>query len=149
MTYSEKLKDPRWQRKRLEILNRDDFTCQHCHDRTKTLHVHHLDYEYGKEPWDYPDEYLITLCEVCHEEESINRQEIERLLLRQFRLKFKNNFSKHCLITLFEKLPNIDFLIYLLWENRDFHTELERRLIDINKELNPPKESMEWQELEQ
>ncbi len=26
--YASKLKDPRWQKKRLEILQRDDFACQ-------------------------------------------------------------------------------------------------------------------------
>lgn len=31
--YSQKLLDPRWQRKRLEILQRDDFTCQVCSDK--------------------------------------------------------------------------------------------------------------------
>lgn len=27
-TYAEKLKDPRWQKRRLEIFERDDWTCQ-------------------------------------------------------------------------------------------------------------------------
>lgn len=35
MTYSQKLRDPRWQKKRLEILERDSFTCQHCHDHSE------------------------------------------------------------------------------------------------------------------
>ena len=68
-TYSEKLKDPRWQRKRLEILSRDNFTCRHCKDSQETLHVHHL--KYHKEPWDVDSEYLITLCEWCHELETL------------------------------------------------------------------------------
>ena len=33
MGYSEKLKDPRWQKKRLEILERDNFRCQYCGDK--------------------------------------------------------------------------------------------------------------------
>lgn len=67
-TYSEKLKDPRWQKRRLEILNRDQFTCQTCRDDSTTLHVHHLEYFKG-DPWEVEDTYLITLCENCHEEE--------------------------------------------------------------------------------
>lgn len=69
MTYHEKLKDPRWQRKRLEVLNRDSFTCQNpeCRSTTKTLHIHHKRYFYGMEPWDYPNDLLITLCFDCHE----------------------------------------------------------------------------------
>lgn len=64
MSYAEKLKDPRWQKKRLKILERDDFTCQNCADKTKTLHVHHL--KYDGEPWEIDSHYLVTLCESCH-----------------------------------------------------------------------------------
>lgn len=39
--YSQLLKDPRWQKKRLEILDRDDWKCTHCEAEHKTLHVHH------------------------------------------------------------------------------------------------------------
>jgi hypothetical protein len=70
LTYSEKLKDPRWQKKRLEILQRDNWTCQQCCDTESTLHVHHRRYLPGKEPWDIPNEYLVTLCESCHEFET-------------------------------------------------------------------------------
>lgn len=66
MTYSEKLKDPRWQRKRLEILERDDFTCRDCGDKDSTLHVHHCLYIRDNEPWDYDAKELRTLCEICH-----------------------------------------------------------------------------------
>lgn len=68
-TYSEKLKDPRWQKKRLEIFERDNWTCQHCCHTEWTLAIHHLRYIPGIEPWDYPAELLITLCEYCHSEE--------------------------------------------------------------------------------
>lgn len=67
MTYAEKLKDPRWQKLRLFIMNRDNFSCQHCFDTDSTLHVHHS--MYHGEPWDAPPETLITLCENCHREE--------------------------------------------------------------------------------
>jgi len=65
-TYSEKLKDPRWQKKRLEVLERDHWACVTCGAKQDTLHVHHLFYFYGKEPWDIPSGFLITLCEACH-----------------------------------------------------------------------------------
>ncbi len=68
-TYTEKLRDPRWQKKRLEILNRDGWKCMICGDKVGTLHVHHIFYMPGKkEPWDIPDGLLITLCEDCHED---------------------------------------------------------------------------------
>jgi len=68
-TYFEKLKHPKWQKKRLEILQRDDFTCVLCGEKEVTLHVHHVSYKYGYEPWDYPDNKLKTLCEYCHKRE--------------------------------------------------------------------------------
>ena len=83
MTYSEKLKDPRWQRKRLEILQRDDFTCQKCKDKESTLHVHHRIYLKGNDPWDYPDELLVTLCENCHEAEGVEALPKQRVLIEE------------------------------------------------------------------
>lgn len=64
--YSEKLKDPRWQKKRLEVFERDNFCCQGCCDTESTLSVHHLRYIPNREPWDYPNDLLLTLCENCH-----------------------------------------------------------------------------------
>ena len=66
--YLEKLRDPCWQKRRFEILFRDAFACQKCGE-TRRLHVHHKKYVSGKEPWDYPDKLLTTLCEFCHEKE--------------------------------------------------------------------------------
>ena len=67
MTYEEKLKDPRWQKKRLEVLDRQDFTCQGCDNKRNTLHVHHLKYLTGLDPWEYEDKYLAVLCSKCHD----------------------------------------------------------------------------------
>lgn len=69
MDYSEKLKDPRWQKKRLKILERDEFTCQICFDSKSTIHIHHRRYVVGKDPWEIPDRALVSLCEICHESE--------------------------------------------------------------------------------
>lgn len=68
--YSKKLLDPRWQKKRLEILNRDNWCCQICGDDQNTLHVHHRRYIPNREPWDIPNELLATLCAACHESET-------------------------------------------------------------------------------
>lgn len=64
-TYGEKLRDPRWQIKRLNIFNRDKSTCQLCGDKDLEKHVHHL--KYAGNPWDVPDEYLQLLCCDCHQ----------------------------------------------------------------------------------
>lgn len=67
--YSELLKDPRWQKRRLEIMQRDNFTCQMCGNGLTSgvpLNVHHYVYHKGYLPWEYPDNDLITLCRECH-----------------------------------------------------------------------------------
>jgi hypothetical protein len=79
MTYSEKLKDPRWQRKRLEILQANEFKCWDCGEGTQTLHVHHCYYEKGLMPWEYPDDSLKCLCDWCHG----LRQEIELMIQKE------------------------------------------------------------------
>lgn len=66
MSYSDKLRHPKWQKKRLEILSRDNFRCRMCDDTEMELHVHHLEYNKNGNPWDVDNEYLITYCKVCH-----------------------------------------------------------------------------------
>jgi hypothetical protein len=66
MTYAEQLKSPKWQKKRLEILERDNFTCTSCGDKEKQLHVHHGAYLSKLKVWDYDHSMLHTLCYDCH-----------------------------------------------------------------------------------
>lgn len=73
-SYGELLTRPEWKSKRLQILARDNYTCQICGSTDKkTLQVHHRQYHYVvrlcafKKPWDYPDECLITICKRCHD----------------------------------------------------------------------------------
>lgn len=113
MTYSEKLKSPKWQKKRLEILNRDNFTCQMCADKETELHVHHL--KYNGEPYEVSNEELQTLCKHCHEIETYSNKINEKLIfvhklsenifgkLKSGKIiiasiDFKNNIHISCLI---------------------------------------------------
>jgi 5-methylcytosine-specific restriction endonuclease McrA len=84
MNYSEKLLDPRWQKKRLEIMQRDGFACFWCGDTKTTLHVHHEMY-LGDDPWDTPDECLITLCSDCHSINHLGLTALEKTLLDSLR----------------------------------------------------------------
>ena len=86
--YLEKFKDPRWQKTRLKILTRDGWACQICEDGDSTLHVHHRYYLPNKEPWEYPEDAFITLCETCHENETENRHTEENALLFALKGKF-------------------------------------------------------------
>lgn len=67
MKYPEQLKNPFWQKKRLEILQRDNFTCLLCSDTFTELHIHHKEYLNGKKAWEYPNNNFQTLCKHCHE----------------------------------------------------------------------------------
>jgi hypothetical protein len=64
--YAEQRLNPQWQKKRLEILSRDNFKCLICESPERTLHVHHSYYIPGRNPWDYPNWSLMTLCKDCH-----------------------------------------------------------------------------------
>ena len=66
-SYSEKLKSPKWQKKRLEVLEKADWKCECCGDKEETLHVHHTFYEKGREVWEYDKDDLSCLCSNCHE----------------------------------------------------------------------------------
>lgn len=57
---------PKWQKKRLQIMERDSFRCQLCHSEEKTLCVHHRYYIDDRNVWDYTHHCYITLCEQCH-----------------------------------------------------------------------------------
>lgn len=78
-SYSELLLDPRWQRKRLEILNRSDFSCERCGSTDKTLHVHHKKYRKGAKPWEYENDQLEALCHSCHKSRHELASEIESM----------------------------------------------------------------------
>lgn len=79
MTYAEKLKDPRWQRKRLEVMQRDDFKCRDCGTPDQQLTVHHCHYERG-EPWKTNASFLLTLCGDCHKTRQIHEDELKRAI---------------------------------------------------------------------
>ena len=76
--YSDLLNDPRWQKKRDEILSRDEHHCRLC-GKSNDLHVHHILYEDNTEPWDYDESYLITVCEFCHNRIHSQMQENSKL----------------------------------------------------------------------
>lgn len=66
-SYADKLKNPLWQKKRLEILDRDNFKCVHCESQDRELHVH-LKYDFKKEIWELDNDCYETVCKLCHEQ---------------------------------------------------------------------------------
>lgn len=104
-TYREMLRDPRWQKKRLEIMQRDGFACRRCNDTTKTLNVHHLQYrDHGHPPWDYPDHLLITFCEKCHNAEEAFKKHFDETIAVIFRQAGATNSDMHAICTLVNEI---------------------------------------------
>ena len=54
----------------------DKYKCRRCKSPTN-LQVHHLGYVAGSDPWQYPDEYLIYLCEICHSTEELFKKRVK------------------------------------------------------------------------
>jgi len=107
MKYSEKLRDPRWQEKRLFILNRDAFTCVLCNEYGATVHAHHNYYLPNREPWDYPDKAFYTLCDKCHKEEHDIESDTKEDLFRAFK---QAGFTNHSLVHIILGLRLVDKL---------------------------------------
>lgn len=106
--YGKKLLDPRWQKKRLEIFQRDDWKCLRCGDADSTLAIHHRWYVPGLEPWEHPDESLLTLCEICHQIEYEMRPESERELLEALKRTGFWSFDLEALAKAFLRTDLID-----------------------------------------
>lgn len=67
--YEHKLITIEWNIRRIQILVRDGFKCVKCGVKGNNLHVHHKRYSKSyRNPWEYPDNYLVTLCPSCHKE---------------------------------------------------------------------------------
>ena len=64
MNYSGQLNDPRWKKKRVEILIRDKHKCRICNYFGSKVNIHHL--KYSGMAWDVSNDDLITLCNDCH-----------------------------------------------------------------------------------
>lgn len=77
-SFFEKYKHPKWQRMRLNVMQRDGFQCRDCGTKDDTLEVHHCHYTKGGEaPWDTEPDCLMTLCGGCHQLRADREQDIK------------------------------------------------------------------------
>lgn len=115
MTYSDKLKDPRWQKRRLSILERDGWACTKCKNDKISLHVHHKEYIKGLNPWEYEDNLLHTLCEVCHKKEHTVIIDIDSILPNKEESDFVKSINNQ-ISALNDKLKDKSISIDLITE---------------------------------
>lgn len=134
MSYKEQLLDPKWQKKRLLILERDNWMCTDCFSKENTLHVHHL--KYYEYLWDTPNEELKTLCDKCHSDFENKLKSIPFLIKNQCRLKINDPFVLQCVGDVFNKWENLHDLFYLLWENLDKQEIVYDSLVEIFRDEN-------------
>lgn len=127
MTYYEALKSPKWQKKRLEIMERDNFKCRKCGDKDTTLNVHHLEYGKGKKPWDYDNFKLITLCQDCHQ----HIEKFKRQSSWDSQLTFiKGGIDSHKYLDILQLLSLISGNVSETFEQKTELNEDEKQLID-------------------
>lgn len=135
-TYSEKLRDPRWQKLRLEVMDRDGFTCLRCRSKTKTLNVHHL--VYHREPWDSPLAELETLCEECHEWRTKLNKAVEL---------FPTAYIPQILVQSLALTPYADSVVASIIEcviKADSHQRLAKDESDYDRRYAHMKEADRW-----
>lgn len=92
IAWKDQYKHPNWQRARLIVLNRDQFTCQLCRDSHSILHVHHLKYLKDGYIWDVPKRFLVSLCDTCHTETHNNKAKY--ITVKHVRAIAKNRLFK-------------------------------------------------------
>lgn len=122
--YSEKLQHPNWQKKKYEIYERDNYRCVKCQNPDRPLRVHHLKYEYGKEPWEYPNEYLKTLCDKHHKTEYDCKKLFENLIVEVL----KKNFYQ-------EDLLDTSCIILKMFKDRQIYQYFYQRLDALVTEI--------------
>lgn len=124
-SYKEQLKSPKWQKRRLEIMNRDNFTCQICGAKDKQLHVHHTTYIPGCDIWDYFDNHLITVCEECHTREH-NKDENENIDFMLHDIGACGITTYEVLLLLEELIGNDSIMYYLIDRYENYYENPER-----------------------
>jgi hypothetical protein len=78
--FTDQYKNPLWQKRRLEMLERANYRCSCCQDDESQLHVHHGQYFTGRKLWEYADKELQVLCGTCHEEAHKHLERIKEIV---------------------------------------------------------------------
>lgn len=109
MSYLDKLKDPRWQKLRLRVFDRDGWKCRCCGSVAKTLHAHHPVYHpWSEGPWDYDEDTIVTLCAECHTDQHTNLKVCQANLLMELASQGRwSTFDLDCVLSI---ISQIDFV---------------------------------------
>ena len=96
MTYAQQLRHPKWEQRRLQVIEKAGSRCECCGNfgindgetSEVRFEIHHGYYTPGLMAWEYPDDVLYCLCPECHKDvqESMERAQYE-LAKRQLKLR--------------------------------------------------------------
>lgn len=126
MTYSEKLRDPRWQKLSAEVKALAGWKCERCGKSDRNLQAHHKIYRRGLEPWEYHPIFLECLCDECH-------QTVD-FLLAQLR-------QAACEISIVDLIRLLAIACNLMWERSEAAKERVKEMhADVYKTLKAVEE---------
>jgi DNA-directed RNA polymerase subunit M/transcription elongation factor TFIIS len=142
---------PKWQKKRLEILEYDNYTCQKCGDKESTLHVHHTFYEKERMMWEYERGHLITLCDKCHKVTHAHLDNIKRYGLATSQTNYRVERTAEtngCLLTL-EDISTICFITEVCGDESVAYRTLKLaiEMYEAEAELNEANATIESMEV--
>lgn len=80
MNFNDQYKDPRWEKKRIEIYRRDYWHCRKCGNTNIKLEAHHLYYQRDLMLWEYDNDSLVTLCTKCHNDIHDNLKKLSGII---------------------------------------------------------------------
>jgi hypothetical protein len=141
MTYAEKLRDPRWQKKRLEILNRDGFACRLCGDKETELHIHHE--KYNGNPWDAKNDDLSTLCKHCHILIEKLKKEGHRQNIEKVTKRIEHMYDDRYSVKLYVKM----YYFVMVYSYCDYRNTISRDYIIDPTDFLLINSITEWQDL--
>jgi len=101
LSYKEQLKHPLWDKKRQEILERDNYKCVICGTDLHRLEIHHLCYFPDSLVWEYENELLISVCGKHHYQLTYDLPKIAGLISFQC---LKNNIDLNTVVETLTKL---------------------------------------------
>ena len=131
--YSDKLKHPKWQEKRLDVLSLKGYNCEACTNVNEQLQVHHINYIGGNEPWEYPNNNFLVLCDACHKKEHAYRDQALTNIYYAFEavnlpidniINITNGINTLALRDNNSRYANVGSIIKFMLENESFYNDI-------------------------
>ena len=136
-SYSEQIKSPKWQKKRLEILQLHNFKCEECNSTERQLHVHHSRYIKNRKAWEYDNDIFQVLCSICHNKKHTVKCEIPEFLITTIELLNEiDKFHIESLNFILKELQTCDYPEFLVELASVFNGCGYSEVMDKIKEVN-------------